>query len=377
MQADANIEQVTHEAQNSLDTTRTQDTARTIPQFILELLSIPSFNTMVPDVLSSDKFLDTPVSIPLDGARYTADILPDYDQNRETLWTSVRQTLPQLKQLRQLFDGALEGKAQSITIGNQAYPLWFEHLVFNCKSYLDKREPWVASDSWLEHISLDMHSDDEVYDLVESVRARLSSLPFSVPTPIRNRAHILMSPDLAILLGESSESKRNWITDEIINAGSDWILKRLGPHSRTHILNSFFIEYISANFGRIPHYSPKRLSSTEQALKDRLLDAVFIPLFVNKSHWSLVKIDIRRHTISYADTLRPFASIPPTSLAAITWWLDGILPNDSFRVKSVPDFPVPSQQDSHSCGVAVLSMLAHLLLNMPAWRQRTSRTEHL
>ncbi|KAI0761227.1 hypothetical protein BC629DRAFT_1266309, partial [Irpex lacteus] len=99
------------------------------------------------------------------------------------------------------------------------------------------------------------------------------------------------------------------------------------------------------------------------------IDQLYIPLHVNRSHRALFGVDLVDFTYWYSDCLSPSAQVPVETVGLLTWWLKHLLPTqDKDTLTSVrAPFAMPQQKDSHSCGVVVLSTLAHHLLDYEAW----------
>jgi Ulp1 family protease len=183
-----------------------------------------------------------------------------------------------------------------------------------------------------------------------------------------SRAAHLTTQDLALFL--SAE----WLNDEMINAGTDYILRRLMPGSRIRILNCLFTQRLGNIRAQSEKY-PTSFSLIEKAIRRRLVDAVWFPLHVSGNHWMLLKIDLVAKTIVYADSL--YGLPPMEEISLVQWWLKSLLSiAEDFSVIK-PDFKCPRQQDGHSCGVIVLSTLASLLLNYDPWTPMLAESQRM
>jgi Ulp1 family protease len=169
----------------------------------------------------------------------------------------------------------------------------------------------------------------------------------------------LTTQDLALFLSSQ------WLNDEMINAGTDYILRRLKPGSRVRILNCLFIQALGNHRAQRETYTPPTFSSIERAIRAGIVDVVWFPLHVGGNHWTLLKIDLVSRTIVYADSL--YGLPPIDELALVQWWLKSLLSiSEDFSVIE-PDFVCPRQQDGHSCGIIILSILASVLLQYEPW----------
>ncbi|KAJ7669182.1 hypothetical protein DFH06DRAFT_1321208 [Mycena polygramma] len=95
-----------------------------------------------------------------------------------------------------------------------------------------------------------------------------------IPSPktcVLDVLHELLD-DLTLFL--SSE----WLNDEMINAGADYILRRWEPGSRTRILNCLFISSLRTGRKKRSSYDPPNLSPVEKAIRAGQVDALWFPL---------------------------------------------------------------------------------------------------
>ncbi|KAJ7723096.1 hypothetical protein DFH07DRAFT_759651, partial [Mycena maculata] len=193
-------------------------------------------------------------------------------------------------------------------------------------------------------------------------------LPWNTIVPGLSPAVQLSTRDLALFL--SSE----WLNDDMINAGVDYILQRLGPGSRTRILNCLFIQSLR-NANTAGSYNLTTLSPVEKAIRAGLVDTVWFPLHISGNHWTLLKINIASKTIAFADSLN--GPLPAEEIALVQWWLKCVLHTSAEFDIVEPDFPYPRQRDSHSCGVIVLSILAFVLLEFDLWTSERAVSERI
>ncbi|KAJ6504529.1 hypothetical protein DFH09DRAFT_943717 [Mycena vulgaris] len=278
-----------------------------------------------------------------------------------TLFTAI----PFLPTLRGSFNDAWISGSKSICfphLPGKFYPLWTENFLSEIKSFVSKRSRWQSATEWLK--GLQLPQDEPHTSLLNRAWRVLGRLPWDGVVPGLSCAVHLTMPDLASFLGT------DWLNDEMINAGADWILRRLEPWSRVRIINCLFIQSLAnactaAGGGS---YNPAQFSPIDKAILAGLVDNLYFPLHVSGNHWTLLKIDLVAKTISYADSLGALGRSPPAEeLALVRWWLKSLLPDSPSFSLVPPDFPYPRQTDGHSCGIIVLSTLAMILLDYDAW----------
>ena len=156
-----------------------------------------------------------------------------------------------------------------------------------------------------------------------------------------------------------------------MNAGAEYIMRQLGVNARTQIVNCFLLGHLHNMRACSSTYAPKKPRLLDNRIRSRQLDTFWMQLHVNRNHWTLMKVDLVSRTLMYADPLSPSAQAPKGDVRIIRWWLETLLPGTPFR-EVWPDFAVPTQHDSNSCGVIVLSILAAILLGYEQWSQDIS-----
>ncbi|KAJ7036205.1 hypothetical protein C8F04DRAFT_875622, partial [Mycena alexandri] len=211
-----------------------------------------------------------------------------------------------------------------------------------------------------------LHRAAAAADLIDPVNeclAMFEYLPWDTIVPGLSSAVQLTTEDLASFLSNA------WLNDEMINAGVDYILQRVGPGSRIRILNCLFIQSLRNAHGKQTNYHPPSFSPIERAIHANF---VWFPLHISGNHWTLLKIDLLTKTIAYADSLG--GTFLKEELALVRWWLKGLGDCAKFEVIK-PDFPCPRQHDSSSCDIIVLSILASVLLNFDMWTSETAQAQ--
>ncbi|KAG8921912.1 hypothetical protein FRC01_014745, partial [Tulasnella sp. 417] len=171
--------------------------------------------------------------------------------------------------------------------------------------------------------------------------------------------------DVAILLGA------NWLTDEHMNAGGDWINAQLGQSSRKRVLNTHFLGSLAINRSQNPIWNPARPRQLDQLVRTGKVNFLMIPIYLHH-HWAYLHVNIENRSCIYIDSLNPNQILTPDGiLELLDWWLQTVkpLPFATGLSEEERDFEVDCQQDGHSCGVAVLSTMAQVALGHESWQQ--------
>ncbi|GLB36846.1 putative ulp1 protease family, C-terminal catalytic domain [Lyophyllum shimeji] len=251
---------------------------------------------------------------------------------------------------------------QSIRLGSNPhrYSLWVGTLVNNLRQQNLHRTQWEGAVEWLNELAFNTAAPIETPDIVDECRRRLAVVPWQGVISGFGRAVQFTSWRLASFLGIE------WLDDEMINAGSEWISKRLGPaKGGTRIVNCLHMQQLQhARQSGIPYIALIRL---DKLISSRSVDRLFLPLLVFGNHWTLLRIDLRDNTYSYADCLHHKDSPPPEVLDLIQWWIAALLPGNPPLTRTPFKFKLPHQTDGFSCGIIVLCLMASILLHETHW----------
>ncbi|KAJ7032518.1 hypothetical protein C8F04DRAFT_958759 [Mycena alexandri] len=327
---------------------KARDAARSVPFDELPFM-LPDGKRTVSELLSQDLPTASNDTQPATFTRNAVSTQPSLD----IMFSSVSF----LSSLRSTFNNKWLAGVTSISfphLPGMHFPLWTESLLGSVETFLGKRRRWEHAREWL-----DKSAEEVPADLLAACEDIIQILPWDAPVPGLSPAVHLTTQDVAHFLGP------RWLNDDMINAGVDYILRRLEPGSRIRILNCLFIQSLANARARSQSYSPPTFSSIEKALRNGSALIVYLPLHVNGNHWTLLKVDLRNNNICVADSMR--GGIPKAEIDLVKWWLASILSGSpSFNVVT-PNIPSPRQQDGHSCGIIVLSILAAVLLNEEIW----------
>ncbi|KAG8703941.1 hypothetical protein FRC09_003864 [Ceratobasidium sp. 395] len=155
---------------------------------------------------------------------------------------------------------------------------------------------------------------------------------------------------------------RTWLSDIQMNAGADFINLHHTCPSDTRVLNTHFVGSLALHRLRSPTWCPSRPRTIDAMVASGQLTTVYVPVHEG-SHWTLLRVNIEAETYKYADTMAPRAVLAPGAcIEPLSWWLSSVLGRPVALQPVARRFAVDCQRDSHSCGVAVLTNIAHLVL---------------
>jgi hypothetical protein len=268
------------------------------------------------------------------------------------------------------FNDAWISGHQSIVLGNDPeyrVPLWSERVLAGLHQCSLRAKRWQDICTWLAN-----HESNNKTEVFEC-RSSLNLIPSLGTIDGFSRAVQLSWSELGIFLSDE------WISDEIINAASEYILRQLGPHSRKRIANCFLVQHLVNAKTLNEVYIPNRRNPSvlDSMIAAGEVDVIYIPLHVNGDHWTLLEVNIPERTIAYGNSLDRGASPPYDQVETIKWWIDSLSPSlRSFTLTSLSS-PFPTQLDFFSCGIIVISYLAHILLAYEPWTQVTRERERM
>lgn len=279
--------------------------------------------------------------------------------------------------LRRTFDDSWLSGAQSIRLAGDPltrYPLWMERLLGDLEISMRKERAWRRSADWISSVS-SCALDETTEELILECRSRFHDIPWNATVPGLGKAVQLSTEDLTGFLSD------DWINDDMINAGSEFVSRQLGSNCRTRILNVLFIESLKNLRSTQAIYFPRRLSRMDQSIQDGEIDRLFVPVHINGNHWTLLRLDVNTRHYAYGDSMNTSTSVPPDILDTLVWWIDTLQPGQpgwrpAFTISPIP-LIIPAQRDTFSCGIVVLSTIAKYLLDFPPWSQSTYACERM
>ncbi|QRV97854.1 hypothetical protein RhiJN_25873 [Ceratobasidium sp. AG-Ba] len=246
-------------------------------------------------------------------------------------------------------------------------PLWIMDiwptlgtLAFHCREWASARSNLLRIASPGLDIGL----------LAQEILQELDYVPLDAVVPALNPFCLSHLPDLIM---------DTWISDNHINAGCNFVNGHPSCPSHIQILNSFFLAYLRLRFGRSAG-SQRRALPLDGLIADGAVRELLIPVH-RLSHWALLYVDLVTWQYAYFDSMSPnINSVPDLVIDPINTWISSLYNRDLICHPGVQPFLLGVQLDSHSCGVAVLSSIAHYALGggeFQPWLQDSAKLHRL
>ncbi|KAH7910134.1 hypothetical protein BJ138DRAFT_1114345 [Hygrophoropsis aurantiaca] len=304
---------------------------------------------------------------------------PDAVEFSNTLLNLCRdafsEALPHVSSLRRQFRNHWLSGARSIIIPRAPafrFPLWVEALLSDLERASHKHQKWTQASFWLQG-KLSATQDSVLIDVIEACRIRFHAIAWDTPVPSLDGSSL--SPhDLATFLSN------DWLNDDMLDAGSAYIMRNLTPGLRVRIMGCHFMDYLRSerdraqNIDYIPSH-PIQHSALITAIRNGDIDILEVPVNPGRNHWAGIRVDLTRCSFSYRDGLNPHATASTTDLELLSWYLQ-LSENANLKRLSFPfsssTISTPRQINGHSCGIVYLSSLAADYLGHPAWTQSGS-----
>ncbi|KDQ15595.1 hypothetical protein BOTBODRAFT_43915 [Botryobasidium botryosum FD-172 SS1] len=268
-----------------------------------------------------------------------------------------------------VFASALSSKyalehASSIIIphidSHARYPPWIARFIAVLGTLSIKRAHWASAMEWIDHLD----TAGSLSVLVSQIRSRLTALDWNSPIPGFSYWVPLSTLDCASLLGSA------WITSDIINACGEFLMAKQPPRSRVLIINTHIVQILQVVQESMPYYTtPPHLRDLDEVIRAGVAQTLYIPIYT-PAHWSLLSVDFVQRRYWYVDPSSAQSMLPDGQFSSIEWWLRGVSPGPRF-LRTTPPFLSPRQDDTYSCGVIVMSMMAHCILGLPLWSSET------
>ena len=351
-----------------------RNAARRIPSGVITAL-IPSASLNVTDLLSKH-LMTGPGHSSAKSASYDSRIPNTFvgDSDGLIFQSNIREcrahlfaSLDYASLLRTQFNTAWLSGARSILLPGDPisrYPLWIEHVLSDLEISTRKERAWVKASDWLYSTAANS-IDSDTTAMVGDCFERFNEIPWDSIVPGFSEAVSLSTKDLAAFLSD------DWLNDEMLNAGIDFITRHLENQSRARAVNVLFVDALHSARSRHKTYTRRNPQTLDQLIIDGSVDTLYLPLHVNGNHWTLLLLDLVNRQYAYGDSLNHSATVSPNVLDILVWWLD-VIQLDRSKSKftlSPQSLPIPRQNDGFSCGIIVLSTIASELLGFSPWTQ--------
>ncbi|KAG9118714.1 hypothetical protein FRC07_006642 [Ceratobasidium sp. 392] len=303
----------------------------------------------------------------------TSELLQEVDRIFES-WIalpcpSFTQITDLEKQLR--FIPSIEHASYSVQVSHPTRTLCLPVFFLNCYPTLSTLKrycmAWSNAIAWLNSLS---GLDGRFSHLSLECMQRMTLVPLHQKHPA---IPDFFSSDLSLLLSSA------WLTDAQINAAGDYINSHLGRTPHLRVLHSHFLGSLALYFNPSRPWSPRRPRLIDRLLADGQITQLLIPVYQHR-HWSFIFGDLTLNTYVHTDTLHLESTRAPDScIQLLNWWLSSVL-NRPVVLTNVPRmFDVTPQTDGHSCGVAVMTSMAHIALSsrFTSWSQESTTGERM
>ncbi|KAG8725022.1 hypothetical protein FRC09_009922 [Ceratobasidium sp. 395] len=286
-----------------------------------------------------------------------------------TLWLLTPiPSIAQLATLRQSREAAISAGNLSVRLhqppgfpGDALVPIWMLECWNRLHTLLTYSKAWTNAKDWLQQ----MARQGRYRTVAEQCLARVGSLPLHSPVP--NSPHLSTSR-LPTLLGHA------WLSDEEMNAGGHSINTDPSCPLGTRVLDTHFIGSLALHRQRSPIWSPSRPRLLDIMVADGRIKDLYIVIHKD-SHWRCMRINIAARQYQYTDSMSPSTLRAPSECVdLLNWWLSAVLSTPIGLTPAPHLFTANQQVDSHSCGIAVLTNMAHMVLGdqFGPWTQESA-----
>lgn len=246
-------------------------------------------------------------------------------------------------------------------------PVWILDLWPSLGTLVSHCRDWALARSTLFQMT---ESSPEMKELVQQLTNHLTVIPLDTVVPSLDPLRTSCLPDLIT---------NSWLSDSHINAGCDFINNHPSCPYNLRVLHSFFLGVLRLRLQRRSKAPSRRTVALDGLISDGTINELLIPVH-QPSHWALLYIDLVPRRYAYIDSLDPARNTLSWScINPVNEWLSEVFNRDIVLSAGVRPFVLGAQSDSHSCGVAVLSSMAHYALgsNFPAWFQHSAKEHRL
>lgn len=164
--------------------------------------------------------------------------------------------------------------------------------------------------------------------------------------------------------------RSEWLSDEIINYYFQLLNERSKNAKKTFSWSSFFWTKLSSHERLEYKYRGVQNWSTKKSIDVFSFDLLFIPLNIDKSHWALGVVDMKKKTTHYLDSLERDTDYPlfheyMQRYLKDEWEDKKKTPwSDSYTAVSPPS-NLPLQKNGNDCGVFVTLFALAIATGIP------------
>ncbi|KZV71006.1 hypothetical protein PENSPDRAFT_685015 [Peniophora sp. CONT] len=270
--------------------------------------------------------------------------------------------------LRQQLAEASRRNLRSLRVSpTHRLPLWVVPLLDQIRPVQELLRRWDEGRAWIQRGGI---STSEL-QRIELVRELFNVIPWSSRVPTGNPAVHLSTLELASFLSN------RWLNDEMLNAGQDWIVRRIaaaaaaqGEQLTTTLTNVYFLPSLRNARALHSDYHIRVNSALDNGILTEQLTSFFVPANPGGNHWAAFHVDPVNSTYTYIDSLGRAPN--PDDLALLNWYLRAFN-RRWLHPAQQPSVVAPMQEDGHSCGIIYLDTVASAHAGTDAWSPERAR----
>lgn len=240
-------------------------------------------------------------------------------------------------------------------------PTWMMRCWARLHSLLAHSKSWSEGKDWLQRLA----AQSRFRAPADRCAATIGLLPLHAPLPLFPH---LSTSRLPAFLG------RSWLSDEEINAGTKFINTHPSCPPGARVLDSHFMESLALYRQRSATRSPSHPRQVDTMIAKGHLTHLYV-IVHEEVHWTFMRVDIPARLFEYSDSMYPsHLHAPPECVELLNWWLSSVL-STTIALNPAPlRFLADRQTDTHSCGIAVLTNVAHIALGAGfcSWTQHSA-----
>ncbi|KAG9123678.1 hypothetical protein FRC07_014300 [Ceratobasidium sp. 392] len=222
-------------------------------------------------------------------------------------------------------------------------------------------QSWSHSQEWLQNV----RRQGKFHTTASRCLSQLVDLPLHSPLHLVPN---FFTSDLPTFLGS------DWLSDTQMNAGGHFINSHPALPSTSRVLDTQFLVSLTLHQQRSLTWSPSRPRLLDTMVADGKIKDLYIAVH-EEVHWTYLRVNVPSLTYQYTNT-QSLATLqaPSSTVDSLNWWLSSVLGKLVLLKPIFRDFSADRQMDSHSCGVAVLTTMAHQALGgeFHAWAQKST-----
>jgi hypothetical protein len=157
--------------------------------------------------------------------------------------------------------------------------------------------------------------------------------------------------------------RQEMINDRLVDSVAALVAKQVSARPECHGVRIVSLDFQSSlSYGDVLGVPPILLRELRRGINDGHIHRVIIPTYHAPSHWSIYLLDAATKELRFGDSLGWAA--PPTETMRIMHWAEQTC---GVKFTVGPRLHVPHQEDGVSCGIVMLSVMEHLVMDTVLW----------